>query len=178
MSEPGSRDSSSTFIAPIVWVAITVVILCLGALMILYGVDPGTRSVDGEPIVEVEPVPGLEQDAPARQVRPTTDLDGVLQVASGDVIFVEAGQVEAAGTIRLELLLPIASIDDSARPVRVYAEHQAPIHLETSPFGSDRTRARIDLAPGTLNQPGRYIIEIETTEKSHIPLRRFAIEVR
>ena len=52
------------------------------------------------------------------------------------------------------------------------------IELATSPFGADRTRARIDLPPDALNRPGRYIIEIETTEKSHIPLRRFAIEVR
>ena len=42
----------------------------------------------------------------------------------------------------------------------------------------DPTRASVEIEPGWLDPPGRYMVEIKTKERTHFPLRRYVIEVR
>jgi hypothetical protein len=68
------------------------------------------------------------------------------------------------------------SADAEPRPVRLMSQDQRALEIPGA-LDSDRTAATIELDPGYL-QPGTYLVEIETTEQSHFPLRRYFIIVR
>ena len=77
----------------------------------------------------------------------------------------------------LRLVLGEPSRSEEPRPVRV-------LSLDSRVFegqgilGSDLADARFEIDPAFLATPGRYIVEVKTTEQSHFPLRRYALEVR
>jgi hypothetical protein len=51
------------------------------------------------------------------------------------------------------------------------------LKLPDAVVATDRGEVRVEIENGWLS-PGRYLIEIETTEKSHLALRRYVLEVR
>jgi hypothetical protein len=51
------------------------------------------------------------------------------------------------------------------------------LKLPDAVVAPDRGQARIEIEIGWL-KPGRYRIEIETSEPSHLALRRYPLEVR
>jgi hypothetical protein len=140
--------------------------------------EPGARSIDGEALVDVVLEPGAVQHTASRQLRATGSLEGVLPAGPGDVIHLDTAQLAEAPSVRVELVVPVAQTGAAPRPVRVYSAHRAPIELMTAPLTGDRTRLRIDMPSHTFDRPGRYVVEVESTEKSVFPVRRFAIEVR
>lgn len=142
------------------------------------GRDGSARSVDGEPMLMTTPEPGAEQTPTSPRLTVEGPLEGVLPVRHGDVLHLELAQVEAAGGLRFEFTLPAPQSRDAKHPVRIYAAHLAPVELDVIEFDADLTKARIDVPPGTISEPGQYIVEIRTNEKSPFPLRRFAVEVR
>jgi hypothetical protein len=76
--------------------------------------------------------------------------------------------------VRLDL--GVASATDEPRPVRLIGPGGFVRHGEGA-VGEGRASARYEIDPTWL-APGRYIIEVKTTEPSHFPLRRYALEVR
>ena len=44
--------------------------------------------------------------------------------------------------------------------------------------GQARGTTLVDVDTGWLRPSGRYLIEVKTLERSHFPLRRYALEVR
>lgn len=141
--------------------------------------DPATGAgparSDGVRLVEE---PGVEQHPSSPRLRLEGDFDGVLAVRPGDVIHVEASQLPRAGDVEIEIDLVEASADAAARPVRVYRDGRLLTELRTQPLEGDRTRARLTIPAETFGVSAKYVIEVVTTEKSHFPLRRYAIEVR
>ena len=59
---------------------------------------------------------------------------------------------------------------------RVLLEGREPFEADAMVTGSGRDRVRLEIEPGWLAR-GRAIIEIKTLERSHFPLRRYALEV-
>ena len=59
---------------------------------------------------------------------------------------------------------------------RVYAPDGRALQIE-GVLGADRLDARVETDPNFLAR-GRYVVEIQTTEQSHFPIRRYAVEVR
>lgn len=161
------------------WISTGVIVCAVGLILIRTGVLEvgGARSIDGAPLIPVVPEPGMEQSPSSPQLRASGDLDGVLPAGPGDVIHVEVAQIAALEIVKLELLLPVAATSGARRPVRVYAANRAPLELESAPMTGERSRVRIDLPASAILLPGKYIVEVETDERSTFPLRRFAIEV-
>lgn len=68
------------------------------------------------------------------------------------------------------------SADPAPLPVRVISGTGALLELDAV-VAADRATATLDL-PRSFLEPGRYLIEVRTTEKSHFPLRRYVVEVK
>ena len=63
-------------------------------------------------------------------------------------------------------------------PVRILAADGRILETAAAVYGDDPTRASVEIEADWLGSPGRYIVEIKTKERTHFPLRRYAIEVR
>jgi hypothetical protein len=122
--------------------------------------------------------PGVEQHASSPQLRVVGDLDRPIAVRPGDVVHIEALQLPAGGgAVQLELDLEVASKDAEPRPVRVYFGGRVVRELETGPLDGDLMQARVAIPSALFAESGRYMIEVETTEKATMPIRRYSIEL-
>jgi hypothetical protein len=79
--------------------------------------------------------------------------------------------------VRVSLGLAEPSADDEPRPVRLISQPDHRILEVSGALESGRTAATIEVDPGYL-EPGTYLVEVQTTERSHLPLRRYFIVVR
>jgi hypothetical protein len=118
----------------------------------------------GEPAPAAAPVP-----APAAAARPPV-------ARAGGTLVLERSSFPASGPVRVTLDLPEASADGDPRPVRMISQDERTLEIHGA-LESDRTAATIEVDPGYL-QPGTYLVEVKTTERGAMPLRRYFIIVR
>ena len=98
---------------------------------------------------------------------------GVAVLESGQTLSIAAADVADGLTLDLRLGEPSTTADPLEG--RILTEgRELPL---TAAVSDDRNSVRIAVPPGWLS-PERYVIEIKTTEKTHFPLRRYAVEVR
>ena len=76
--------------------------------------------------------------------------------------------------LNLELAEPIP--DGGTFPARILAPDGRAFETRGEPAGGGLRFARVELQADWLT-PGRYIVELKTTELSHFPLRRYALVV-
>lgn len=113
-------------------------------------------------------------DGPAR--RAAAAQAGELAIASGETIEIAAASLAPGRPVALRLFLGEASKTAEPLPVRVYAADGRASETQGL-LGDDRLDARVEIDGASL-APGRNIVEVRTTELSHFPIRRYAIEVR
>jgi len=101
-----------------------------------------------------------------------------LHLDLGEEREIEAAALPAGEPILLSLAVPIVTDGVGTLPVRLIAEDGRVLESPGSVRDDDRERAEVAIEPDWLNRPGRYIVEVRTTEKTHLPLRRYAIRVR
>lgn len=185
MTESNSAGGKGGSRSPVMWAAaavvVVVVVVSVGGYVAVREAGPPAvpeaRSIDGAEIVELIDEPGADQHTASPQLRVTAGLDGVVPVGSGDVIHVDLAEIGTVEAVRFEFTLPMASADEEPRPVTVYDPEGQRSKFETAALSGERTQARIDVPSSTFTGPGKYIVEIRTTERSHIPLVRFAVEI-
>ena len=97
-------------------------------------------------------------------------------MGSGETIVFQAAKLEPGRPVELSLDLEVASQNDEPRPVRIIGP-DGKVRERRAPLADERRSARFDVDSEWL-VPGRHIIEVRTTELSHFPLRRYAVEVR
>jgi hypothetical protein len=100
----------------------------------------------------------------------------VTSLDSGGTLVVPAGALPASAPLTIELRFPEPSADAAPRPARVRAQDGRMLELE-APLADAERRSVVVEIPTDWLFPGRYVIEIETTEQSHFPLCRYALEV-
>jgi len=101
-----------------------------------------------------------------------------LDLTAGETISIEAQDLPTERPLRLNLLLPAALPSANALPARIVAmDGSRELKLPDAVVADDRERVELRIESGWLS-PGRYLIELETTEKSHFAVRRYVIEVR
>ena len=83
----------------------------------------------------------------------------------------------ASGHVIVTLDLGAPSADDSPRPVRMFSVTDQRGILTDVSLDATRTVGTLRLDPSFL-LPGEYFVEVQTTEQSAFPLRRYAIVVR
>jgi len=101
-----------------------------------------------------------------------------LDVTAGETISIEAQDLPTERPLTLNLLLPAALPSADALPARIVAmDGSRELKLQDAVVADDRDRVELRIESGWLS-PGRYLIELETTEQSHFAVRRYVIEVR
>lgn len=131
----------------------------------------------GMEVVRLIDEPGALQHASSPQLRIVGVVNAPLALRPGDNVHVNVQQWPKRGSVRLRLDLIDPSLDGAPRPLRVYMGGELALETMTEPLIGDRRTAVVDVPARTIDSPGRYIVEIETTERSHFPVRRYAIEV-
>jgi len=125
--------------------------------------------VAGEPPVAEPPAP-----PPARYSGGVVEE---LVLIHGESIEIPAEALPKDRSLRVSILLPVASTSDAPRPVRILAPGRDPLDTVGQHVDGDRSNATVEIEPGWL-RPGRYIVEVRTTEMSHLPIRRYVLLVR
>jgi hypothetical protein len=97
-------------------------------------------------------------------------------MAAGETIEIDSKSLEPGRPVVVRLDLGEPSRTDEPRPVRIYGPGGF-VREGQGALGGGRASARYEIDPAWL-VPGRYVIEVKTTELSHFPLRRYAVEVR
>jgi len=150
-------------------------IATIAALGVLWVVGPTDAPV--APPADPPPsaaAPGDEEEA-ALPIPPSdADLMLVFGMASGTV---DANALPQDAPVSVDLAVPVR-LDAKGTPLttRVMSEGREMLVLDGQIGGPDRNLVRIDVPPGWLS-PGSYLIEIQTRERNHFPLRRFALIV-
>jgi hypothetical protein len=135
-----------------------------------------------EPVVAVAPpapapapAPAAAPPVPPRLAVP--DAAGELRIATHETIRIDAASLVPGKPVVLRLDLEVPSRTEEPRPVRVISEDRRILEGQGT-LGDGRSDARFEIDPAFFSVPGRYIVEVKTTELSHFPLRRYAVEVR
>ena len=130
------------------------------------------------PRSEPVPVPAASPPAvpePSAANAPLVSPDDVRIESSGEVAIDSAALVPGKPVV-LHLVLGEASRTEEPRPVRVLSPDGRAVEGKGS-LDEGRLEVRYELDSAFL-RPGRYVVEVRTTEMSHFPLRRYAINVR
>jgi hypothetical protein len=148
-------------------------------LLLAIGVGYALRPTAERGAPPAAPAPAASQPAPAapEAVAPAAATGELPMAKAGGTLRLDRASFPASGPVRVNLELPVASADDSPRPVRLVSQPDHRILQINGAVGSDRNAATIDVDSGYL-PPGTYLVEIQTTEQSHFPLRRYFIIVR
>jgi hypothetical protein len=103
---------------------------------------------------------------------------GVFDLTAGETTSIAAQDLPSERPLVLDLLLPAALPSADALPARIISmDGSGELKLPDAVVAANRDRVRVQIESGWLS-PGRYRIEIETTERSQLALRRYPLEVR
>jgi hypothetical protein len=111
----------------------------------------------------------------SRAELPAPDLEGLV-LRSGETLEIAIASLPADEPVVVNLLLPEPSRTAEPHAVRVLAFDGRTLETFAALREADRRSARFELQADWLS-PGRYIIEMKTTERTHFPHRRYALEV-
>jgi hypothetical protein len=99
-------------------------------------------------------------------------------LTTGEAMSVAVKDLPTERPLALNLLLPTALQSADALPARIVAmEGSRELKLPDALVANDRGKVQVQIESGWLS-PGRYQIEIKTTEPSHLALRRYLLEIR
>jgi hypothetical protein len=122
------------------------------------------------------PAPVVAPPAPPRLALP--DAAGEVRIVSNETIQLDSASLVPGKPVVLRLVLGEPSKNEEPRPVRILSTMDRRMLEGEGVLGEGFADARFEIDPAFLSIPGRYIVEVKTTELSHFPLRRYAIEVR
>jgi len=135
--------------------------------------EPEPIEIPDETLAERSAAPRPEPDLARYDPEVGSESD---PLAAGKTLLVSLESLRSIGTLVVPLRLGQPEIPGSTLEGRILTEGRV---LELSAAVGDESTdvAQIEVASDFLT-PGRYIVEIKTSERSHFPMRRYAIEVR
>jgi hypothetical protein len=151
------------------------VVLVVLAIWLWSGRGPEVPPADRQPVAET-PAPAREERRQRRDRTPrlVAPREGPVRVESGETVAIEAQGLTGDAPVALELALPEGV---SAKSGRIVLPGLEQVRLDEDVAGQSGSVA-LALPVEQLREPGRYLVEIRTDERSPLPLRRYAIEVR
>jgi len=99
-------------------------------------------------------------------------------VRSGETLTLDATSLPSERALVLVLLLPEPTETPEPLPVRIVAADGRVLETAARIDAADRRRAEVAVPGEWLARQGRYIFELKTRERTHLPLRRYAVEIR
>jgi hypothetical protein len=181
-SRNGVTSETSVSRLPVIFASVVVALLLVwlrGSRLLGGG---GATDEQRSSIVRTNERPGeMALSEPARTAggvpRHTSKPLDQLVLRAGEPLEIDSAALPAGGRVTLQLSLPIASTSDEPRPVRILVEGREPLETLGEHRAGDRKAASLEVDADWL-RPGHYIVEVKTTELSHMPLRRYALDVR
>jgi hypothetical protein len=151
------------------------VVLVLLAIGLWFGRGPDAPPADRQPVPEA-PAAALGERTQRRDRAPrlVAPRAGPVRVQPGETVAIEAEGLTGDAPVALELALPEGVSAKSGRLVLPGLEQ---VSLDEDVVGQSGNVA-LAVPVEQLREPGRYLVEIRTDERSPLPLRRYAIEVR
>lgn len=107
---------------------------------------------------------------------PLTGLD-TMSIRSGETLELPYAALPRRGQLVVNLLMPAPSASQVPLKVRVIGEDSRVYESQGVLDPSDPRRAATGIDAAWLKR-GRFVIELMTKERSHFPLRRYALEIR
>jgi hypothetical protein len=98
-------------------------------------------------------------------------------LAPAETLELARADFPAEGPVRVALWLPEPSTDAEPRPVRIFSQNDQRGLQTQGILDASRTRVSVELDPEWL-QPAIYFVEVQTTERLPLAVRRYAIVVR
>jgi len=183
VAEPGEPQQRSTASAGPIFLAAG--LIAVVAVAVLLWPAPQKESAEAEPGAPLEapaaaPAPGKAASADSPKPHPSdVSVPASEKVPSGATVWVTRAAWDAADPP--VLTLDIGAPQTEARPLAVtisaFQDSAILAATETAPVAAGETEARLPL-PAQAPTPGRYLIQVKTTERNHFPLRRYVLEVR
>ena len=96
---------------------------------------------------------------------------------SGETLEIGFESLNPGEVLTLDLRFPAPPEGTERLAARVISSDGRVVETSALPRADDRSRASLQIQNDFL-APDRYIIEVKTIEKTHFPLRRYALEVR
>ncbi len=152
----------------------------VAGMLLAIGVGYALRPNAGGEAPPAAPAPPTEPTLapPAPPSPPAASSPGSSRpIEPGGTLQLERAAFPASGPVRVSLELPEMSASSEPRPVRLVSQPDHRVLEVSGTLESGRTAAAIEVDPGYL-EPGTYLVELQTTERSHFPLRRYFIVVR
>jgi hypothetical protein len=157
------------------WTALAIaLLLAVAAIVVVGGRGPaGPGASPGAPRRPgaVSP-PAPPSEPAARGAGESAPLE------SGATLEVSRRALRGGAPLVLELRLgePDAGVEPLSG--RIVVAGRTPRDLTPSLVGRSGSLARVEIDADWLASPGRYIVEVKTNERTHLPLRRYVLEVR
>ena len=146
------------------------------ALAVAVGYPRAVRPPAPPAPAAVEPPPPAEAHAPAPPPIATPRAPAT-PLAPGGTLELSRADFPASGPVVVKLALAEPSTEGAPRRVRIFSiDDRHGIETQAS-LDPSLAVASLELDPSFL-QPGNYFVEVQTTERSHAPVRRYAIVVR
>ncbi len=150
-------------------------VLIVSLLVSLLCLSPSRTQQEGE-------VPNIASE----KLRPGEVAPGRSELAAGSGLTLASGESAEIATSSLKqgepfqvnLRLPAVAAGVESVPVRVLAEDGRVLEIAAMIRGEDRDLASLEIAGEWFAPTGRYVLEVQTSEQTHFPLRRYAVEVR
>ncbi len=118
----------------------------------------------------------IPEESDAASDVPSAPSAPAQRIAEGGRLSVDAASLRDGEVLALGLALSDEARGSEPLPVRIVSVDGRRIETTAVPAEGDGSGLRLELDPEWL-EPGRYLIEISTTEKIHLPLRRYVLEV-
>ena len=148
------------------WIAIALGAALLAAVLV--------ARIDTDEPAALHDEPADPHSAEASPAEPTRDPAAPL--ATGATLVVERALLRPGEPLQLDLELPDVAGGIDVLSARMLSEASEETPLEVR-IADARTSVQVSIDAAAL-PPGRYLIEIKTSERTHFPLRRYVLEIR
>lgn len=158
--------------------ALAVVVAALVWIRLGSQSEPGSSSAAAGAPERQEPTPAeiaaSEPPLAPGEMPPTSAR--TMAIRPGETLELDRASLPRGAPVSLGLLLPFEVEPEKALAMRVIAEDRR--LFEGSGRASPRMRGRIEIdIESAFLEPGRYVIELKTPERSHFPLRRYVLQI-
>jgi hypothetical protein len=99
------------------------------------------------------------------------------RLAMGTLLSLDSDALPFDEDLALALELPDEARGEGPRDVRVLAPDGRELKTTATPLPGAGSGVQLAIDPGWL-RPGRYLIEVQTAEQTHFPLRRYVLEIQ
>lgn len=158
-----------------------VVVFVAGAGFVLFMLPSGDQIPAARPSI-AKPEPATTRDAASEPMVDETDavvrnITADFALLFGEKTTLKASDLPKDRPVVLGVVLPVSSTNLQPLRVRIVGETGRMVALKALVQDGEPQSANLEVAQGWLT-PGTYLLHVSTNEATHLPLRRYVLEIR